>query len=128
MLFKPKLNIMFYFGKTLKFGLCVKKGVMSRENDETGKGTTWLVRVAAFIVDKRMLFSLIYILAVIFSLFSSEWVEVNNSITDYLPASTETYEGMHLMEEEFTTFGSAKVMISNIPFAEAQEVQAMRTT
>ena len=97
--------------------------IMSRDSAEPSKGQQGLIRAASFIVDKRMLFFLTYIIATIFSLVASNWVQVNNDLTDYLPDSTETTEGMKLMEEEFTTFGSAKIMISNITFEEALEVQ-----
>ena len=43
-------------------------------------------KVATFIVDKRNLFFLLYIFALIFCLFSMNWVEVENDVTTYLPA------------------------------------------
>lgn len=95
---------------------------MSGNKDQSEKGGG-MMRVASFIVDKRMLFFLIYIIAVIFSMIASDWVQVNNDITKYLADSTETRQGMDLMEEEFTTYGSAGVMVSNVSFEEALEVQ-----
>ena len=93
--------------------------------DSKDKNGGAMIRIASFIVDKRMLFFLIYIIAIIFSLIATDWVQVNNDITDYLPASTETREGLELMEDEFTTFGSARVMVSNITFEDALEVQEL---
>ena len=113
-------------GKNSRRSLRAKSGKdgssMSSSKDKSEKGGG-LIRVASFIVDKRMLFFLIYIIAVIFSMVATNWVQVNNTITDYLPESTETRLGLDLMEEEFTTYGSAKVMVSNISFEEALEVQ-----
>ncbi|MGN0975100.1 MAG: hypothetical protein ACI4OL_03800 [Gemmiger sp.] len=54
---------------------------------EKGSG---LEKVAAFIVDKRNLFFLLYLFALIFSLISRSWVQVENDITTYLPDTTET--------------------------------------
>lgn len=81
---------------------------------------TYMERIAAFIVDKRKGFYLIYILSVIFCIFSSGWVSVNNNITDYLADETETRRGLTLMEEEFTTYATAEVMIDNIAYRDAQ--------
>ena len=79
----------------------------------------FFVQLATWIVDKRNLFFLIYVAAVIFSLFSQNWVKVNNDITDYLPDSTETRQGLSIMDDQFTTFGTARVMISNISYEQA---------
>lgn len=79
----------------------------------------FFVRLATWIVDKRNLLFLIYAVAILFSLFSRNWVIVNNDITDYLAEDTETRQGLSIMEEQFTTFGSARVMISNIPYEQA---------
>ena len=77
-------------------------------------------RVAAFIVDKRRAFYLLYIGLAIFCAFSSGWVKVNTDITGYLPADTETRRGLILMEEEFISYGSSRVMVDNITYAEAE--------
>ncbi len=77
------------------------------------------VRMATWIVDKRYLFFLVYAAALIFSAISSGWVHVNDEITDYLSESTETRQGVDLMDEQFVTFGTARVMVSNITYAQA---------
>ncbi len=79
-------------------------------------------KVAAFIVDKRKGFYLIYILLIVFSIFSSNWVSVDNDITDYLSEDTETRKGLTLMNEEFVTYATAEVMIDNISFADAESL------
>lgn len=73
-------------------------------------------KLATFIVDKRNLFFLLYIFALIFCCFSTGWVKVENDITTYLPEETETRRGLTIMNEEFITYGSAKVMVSNISY------------
>ncbi len=89
------------------------------------KSNAGLLRICAFIVDKRMLFFLLYIIWIIFSVFSSSWVKVDNKLSDYLPDSTETKRGLKLMDKEFTTFGSAKIMIANISFDDAKTLQGI---
>ena len=76
--------------------------------------------VAAFIVDKRKAFYLVYSLLVIFSIFSSSWVSVDNDITDYLSEETETRKGLTLMNEEFVTYATAEVMVDNISCQDAE--------
>lgn len=79
-------------------------------------------KVAAFIVDKRKAFYLLYIGLCIFCIFSSGWVDVNNDITTYLPESTETRQGLDAMEREFTTFGTSRIMVDNISLSTAQDL------
>lgn len=86
------------------------------------KKPTLLERFAAFVVDKRNLFFLLYIFAVIFCLVARGWVEVENDITKYLSEETETRQGLTVMDEEFITYGSGKVMIANISYPHAAEL------
>lgn len=91
--------------------------------ENKNKGNSAMIRIASFIVDKRMLFFLIYIIALIFSVIASGWVKVNNDLADYLPETTETKQGLEIMDKEFVTFGSAKIMVANISFDDAKELQ-----
>ena len=74
----------------------------------------FLVRIATFVVDKRSLFFLIYILSIIFSVFALGWVTVNEDSTDYLPDNTETRLGIEIMAEEFFASGTGRIMVDNI--------------
>ena len=80
-------------------------------------------KVAAFIVDKRNLFFLLYIFALIFSVIARGWVQVENDITTYLPDSTETRQGLTVMNDNFVTYGSARVMVSNVSYDTALHLQ-----
>ena len=93
---------------------------MKEKDDES-----FMVKVATFIVDKRNLFFLIFGIAIIFSLFSSSWVKVENALSAYLPSSTETSKGLSRMEDEFITYGSAKVMVTNITYETACDISDM---
>ena len=81
-----------------------------------------MLKICAFIVDKRNLFFLVFILLSVFSAFSRNWVKVENSLAAYLPQSTETKQGLDLMETEFKTYGSCKVMIANISCDQADKL------
>ncbi len=79
-------------------------------------------RAATFIVDKRNLFFLLYIFALVFSLIAMNWVKVENDVTKYLPEDTETRQGIDVMNEHFAAFGTARVMVSNVTYETAQQL------
>ena len=81
-----------------------------------------MTKVARFIVDKRKAFYLVFIAAVLFCAASINKVQVNNDITSYLPAQTETRRGLTIMDEEFITLGTANVMVANVTYETAQEL------
>ncbi|MCR4785386.1 MAG: MMPL family transporter [Lachnospiraceae bacterium] len=89
--------------------------------DSTEK-TSPMIKVATFIVDRRNLFFLLFAIAIVFSLISAKWVSVEDSLPAYLSEDTETRKGLDLMEKEFITYGSAKVMVTNIDYAKADEL------
>ncbi|RHN00925.1 RND transporter [Dielma fastidiosa] len=90
---------------------------------ETGEAKPGFVdTAAAFIVDKRNGFFLAFIGFAIFCVFSTGWVQVNDDLTSYLPAETETRQGLTIMDEEFVTFGSAEVMVDNLTIQQAEKI------
>ena len=90
------------------------------EQQKAGHG--FMVKLATFIVDKRSLFFLIVIVALIFSAFSRNWVEVENDLIAFLPDDAETKLALDVMEEQFTTFGTAEVMVANVTWEEAERL------
>lgn len=86
------------------------------------QNNSFMYRMATFIVDKRNLFFLLYGFAMIFCVFSMNWVQVENDVTTYLPEETETRQGLVAMNENFTTFGSARIMVSNITYETAEVI------
>ncbi len=90
---------------------------MAEENKKENGG---MMKVAGFIVDKRNLIFLIFVILTVFSAVSRNWVEVENDLTFYLPDDSETKQGLTLMDDEFVTFGTAKVMLANITYDDAK--------
>ena len=84
--------------------------------------SNFMTKLATFIVDKKTLFFLLYIFAVIFCAFSSGWVNVENDVTTYLPEDTETRQGIVAMNDNFTTFATAQIMVSNVTYETAEEL------
>lgn len=93
-----------------------------KNKNQQKEDSNLVTKLATFIVDKRNGFFLAYIGLVIFCVIASGWVHVNNDLTSYLPEYTETRQGLTIMEDEFTTFASASVMVDNISYADAQEL------
>ena len=90
--------------------------------EEKREPESFMMRVARFIVNKRKAFIALFILACIYSVLSMSKVKVINDLTDYLPESTETRQGLDIMDEQFTTFGSAKIMVTNITYEKALQL------
>lgn len=92
-----------------------------KEQEEKKKGNLWLT-VATFIVNKRKAIEILFVLAIIYSVLCINKVQVNQDITSYLPADSETRQGLSIMDEQFMTYGSAKVMLANVTFNQADSL------
>ena len=88
------------------------------------KDNNFIRKLATVIVDKRYLFFLLYAFALVFCIFSSNWVEVERDVTTYLPDETETRQGLVVMDENFTTLATARLMVSNVTYHEAEDLCA----
>ena len=81
-----------------------------------------LKKISKFIVDQRMLVMIVFAAACVYCAMSISKVKVNEDITAFLPANTDTRRGLTIMEEEFTTFASANVMLANTTYDRAKSV------
>lgn len=93
-----------------------------QENNKKA-GNSFMTKLATFIVDKRNLFFLLTIIMLIFSAFSRNWVEVESDLAAYLPEDSQTRQALDIMEEQFTTYGSAQIMVANISQDQAEELK-----
>ncbi len=87
------------------------------------KEQSFMEKLSAQIVDRRNLVFLVVIIGLIFSFFSSNWVEVEQDLTAYLPEESETKQALNVMDEQFTTFGSAEIMTANVSLEEARVLE-----
>ncbi len=87
------------------------------------ESNSFMEKLATFIVDKRNLFFLITIIMLIFSAFSRNWVLVESDLAAYLPDDSQTRQALDIMEEQFTTYGSAQIMVANISQDKAEEMK-----
>ena len=95
---------------------------MDKELNTNKNNNQAMLKICGFIVDKRNLFFLLFGLLIIFSAISRNWVGVENSMAHYLPGTTETRQGLDLMEEEFITYGTCNVMVANVSYGQAEEI------
>lgn len=98
-----------------------KQEIRMKEQEKKKKGNLWLT-VATFIVNKRKAIEILFVLEIIYSVLCINKVQVNQDITSYLPADSETRQGLSIMDEQFMTYGSAKVMLANVTFNQADSL------
>lgn len=92
------------------------------EHKKVGGSGNLMMTLAEFIVDKRNLIFLIVIIGMIFSAFSTGWIEVENNLQEFLPDDSETRQGLDVMEDQFITYGTAQVMVANISMETANQL------
>lgn len=95
---------------------------MQEQKKEKKSGGNFWLTVASFIVDKRKAILLLFLFAAAYCVYGATLTKVNQDITKYLPEESETRIGLATMEEEFTTFGMASVMIANVTYEQALQV------
>lgn len=116
------MTLVFYIFQT---GVPVAADNTERQGismEKEKKDASFMVKLSTLIVDKRKGFYLIFILLVLYSIASMNKVKVNNDLTSYLPESTETRQGLDLMDTQFLTYGTARVMVCNVTFREAERI------
>ena len=83
-------------------------------NGQKEKSNNIMVKIATFIVDKRRAFYLIFGVAAVLCAIGMTKVQVNNDISSYLPKETETRMGLTLMDNEFVTYDTEKILVTTI--------------
>lgn len=88
-----------------------------------------LHRASEWIVDHYRLFFVVFAALLVFSAVASGWVKVENDVAAYLPADSETRQGLDIMEQEFQTYGSAKILLrdtdADAAAATAEQIRAV---
>jgi len=76
-------------------------------------------KLADFIVDKRRLILILFVLLVFYSVWGMGQIEVEYDIAAYLPEETDTRRAISIMDAEFEDIGASTLIIENITFEEA---------
>lgn len=79
-------------------------------------------KFAAYIVDHRKQLLVIFLVAAIVCAFTSTLTRTNDKLEEYLDEDTDTRQGLTVMDNEFTTYGTAEIMVTNMTFAQAEEI------
>lgn len=81
---------------------------------------SWVDRMIWVVVYRRTWIEKLFLLLIVLSLLCLPMVEINYDLTEYLPASTETKQGIDRMEAVFGYPGTARVMIRDVSIYEAK--------
>ena len=71
-------------------------------------------KIAKFIVEKRVLFFVLFAGMLVYCVFCIPRVNVEYSISAYLPPGTDTQRALTIMDREFVTNGSTKIMVKGV--------------
>ena len=84
--------------------------------------------ISVAIIKYRYVVFLLFAAAAVYCVLSIGKIRVNSDLTAFLPEETETRRGLTIMEDEFITYASASVMVSNVTYdmadALAEEIGA----
>ncbi len=100
-----------------------KDDIKNSDIQDDGEDKNIMVRIATFIVDKHRAFYFIFAAALVLCLISIPKVRVNNDISSYLPDETETRRGLTLMDEEFVTYDTEKIMVTTVTADTAEKLK-----
>lgn len=80
-------------------------------------------RFCDFVVDKKKIFIVVFVLLAIVGGVTFSFVKVNYDMSKYLPEDSETYDAMQTMYREFGDNGTLSVMASDVTYAGAYGVK-----
>ncbi len=73
-----------------------------------------------FIIEKSRTIEKVFIIAVLISAMMAPFVDINYDLTEYLPDTVQSKEGLNKMEETFGYPGTARVMVKDVTLYEAK--------
>lgn len=76
------------------------------------KNNAIFINIANFIMNKKNIFILFFIVVVLGSLFTINSVNIENDLTKYLGDDSMTRAGLEVMNDEFEEFYSANIMVN----------------
>ena len=97
----------------------MKKNNISEREEKSGN---IMEKIASFIIDKRRAFYLIFGVLLVLCVIGMTKVRVNNDISSYLPHETETRKGLDLMDEEFITYDTEKILVTTVTVDTAEKL------
>ena len=95
---------------------------MENKKEKTKNKKSFLIKLGDFIANYRYFSLIIFLGLFLFGLVNINNVKINDSIVSYLPNNTETKQGLDIMEKEFGSLNTIKLMISNISLEDANNL------
>ena len=81
-----------------------------------------LTAIAETIVSGRFVIFALFAVAAVLCVLTLGRVKVNSDLTAFLPKETETRRGIAVMDGEFETYATARILIEEVPADEAVEI------
>lgn len=78
-----------------------------------------MLKIAEFIVKQRKIIYIVFLVVCVLCGIGMTKVNVEYSITAYLPQDTDTRKAIDIMDEEFTTYGTTQVLVRNVGYENA---------
>lgn len=91
-----------------------------KKDREAGGAAGGKFDLPGFIIRKSRAIEKWFILAVVISAVMAPFVDVNYDLTEYLPDTVQSRQGLNIMEETFGYPGTARVMIKDVTLYEAK--------
>ncbi len=76
--------------------------------------------IVDFIINQRRAIEIFFAVITVVSLFCWPLVDVNYDLTQYLPSSAKTQQGLSVLKQEFGYPGTARVMVDNVTYYQAK--------
>lgn len=77
--------------------------------------------IVDMIINHRKTIQIVFGIILVLSIICSPFVEVNYDLTEYLPSTVQSKQGISIMEDEFGYPGSARVMIDDVTLYQAKQ-------
>lgn len=84
---------------------------------------TWSNQLARSIMKHQRAIETVFVICCLFSLVAMLFVRVNYDLTEYLPDSAPSCEGLHRMEDTFGYPGTARLMLKDVTLYEAKNLK-----
>lgn len=95
---------------------------MKKSKREKNEKKKFLIKLGDFITNYKYFLLVLFLGLSIICFSNINNVDINDSIVSYLPVDTETKQGIEIMEEEFGSLNTIKLMISDVSFEEANSL------
>ena len=91
-----------------------------RKQKQGGKPAGKKFDLPSFIIEKNRAIEKLFLVGVVISSVMAPFVEINYDLTEYLPDTVQSRQGLNLMEETFGYPGTARVMVKDVTLFEAK--------